>query len=115
MSASPDGLVTGARGERSASRWPRVLGIAGIAAALPFFAWLPLGQIDAVPSMVDVFAVQGLRTPAPNAVLAFAMTVIGLGLTLREFRYGQPRRASRRARQREGASRASGSRAATTY
>ena len=33
------------------------------------------------------------------AVLVFLMLVIGLGLTILEFRYGQPRREAKRARE----------------
>ena len=35
------------------------------------------------------------------AVFVFGMMVIGLGLTVWEFRYGQPRREAEQARQRE--------------
>ena len=39
-------------------------GVMGIAAALPFFVWIPLGWVQAVPSIVDVFGIPGLRYPA---------------------------------------------------
>ena len=35
------------------------------------------------------------------AVFVFVMMIIGLGLTVLEFRYGQPRREDEQARQRE--------------
>lgn len=48
-----------------------VVGVMGIGVALPFFVWLPLGWLDSVPSMVDVFGMMGLRYPA-------SMTIGGL-------------------------------------
>jgi hypothetical protein len=42
----------------------RIVGSVGLIAAFPFFAWLPLGLVEAIPSMVDVFGVPGLRIPA---------------------------------------------------
>ncbi len=36
-----------------------------------------------------------------SAVFVFVMMIIGLGLTVWEFRYGQPRREDEQARQRE--------------
>lgn len=49
----------------------RAFGWLGVAMSLPFFVWLALGLIPAIPSMVDVFGVPGLRTPA-------AITIGGL-------------------------------------
>jgi hypothetical protein len=49
----------------------RLLATIGILLALPFFLWLPLGWLDLVPSMVDVFGVVGLRIPA-------SLTIAGL-------------------------------------
>jgi hypothetical protein len=43
----------------------------GVAAALPLFVWLPLGWLQVVPSVVDVFGVVGIRYPA-------SMTIGGL-------------------------------------
>ncbi len=64
--------------ERNPSiRWRRVLGLMGAAAALPFFAWLPLGLLDSVPSMVEVFGVPGLRIPASIAVGGLLLAAIG--------------------------------------
>jgi len=44
--------------------WRRMLGVLGAITALPFFAWLPLGLLEFVPSMMDVFGIPGLRIPA---------------------------------------------------
>ncbi len=49
----------------------------GAVAALPFFAWLPLGLLDSVPSMVEVFGVPGLRIPASIAVGGLLLAAIG--------------------------------------
>ena len=60
-----------------AIRWRRVLGLMGAVAALPIFAWLPLGLLDSVPSMVEVFGVPGLRIPASIAVGGLLLAAIG--------------------------------------
>ena len=49
----------------------------GVALALPFFLWLPLGAAGLVPSMVDVFGVPGLRTPASLTVAGLLLAAIG--------------------------------------
>jgi hypothetical protein len=45
--------------------------------ALPFFAWLPLGLLESVPSMVDVFGIPGLRVPASIVVGGLLLAAIG--------------------------------------
>lgn len=55
----------------------RILGYIGVLMALPFFLWLPLGLLDAVPSMVDVFGVPGLRIPAGVTVAGLLIAAIG--------------------------------------
>lgn len=45
--------------------------------ALPFFLWLPLGFLYAVPSMIDVFGVPGLRIPAAITVAGLLIAAIG--------------------------------------
>ena len=54
----------GSPGHKRRVRLRHVIGVMGIAAALPFFVWVPLGWFEAVPSMVDVFGIPGLRYPA---------------------------------------------------
>lgn len=58
-------------------RWQRVVGLIGACAAFPFLAWLPLGLLESVPSMVDVFGVPGLRIPASVAVAGLLMAAVG--------------------------------------
>lgn len=62
---------------RRAARCRRALGIVGAAAAVPFFVWLPLGWLEFVPSMVDVFGVVGLRTPAGITIGGLLLAAIG--------------------------------------
>ena len=55
----------------------RILGYIGVLMALPFFLWLPLGFLYAVPSMIDVFGVPGLRIPAAITVAGLLIAAIG--------------------------------------
>jgi hypothetical protein len=55
----------------------RILGIVGVLIAIPFFVWLPLGLLPAVPSMIDVFGVPGLRIPASLTVAGLLIAAIG--------------------------------------
>lgn len=64
--------------ERSpAVRWRRMFGFLGVVLALPVFAWLPLGLLESVPSMIEVFGVPGLRIPASVAVGGLLMSAVG--------------------------------------
>ena len=53
-----------------------MIGSVGILLAFPFFVWLPLGALEFVPSMVDVFGVTGLRTPASITVAGLLIAAI---------------------------------------
>lgn len=55
----------------------RILGIVGVLIAMPFFVWLPLGLLPAVPSMIDVFGIPGLRIPASLTVAGLLIAAIG--------------------------------------
>lgn len=55
----------------------RILGIVGVMIAIPFFVWLPLGLLPAVPSMIDVFGIPGLRIPASLTVAGLLIAAIG--------------------------------------
>lgn len=61
----------------TAMRWRRVLGVMGALAAAPFFLWFALGSLDAVPSMVDVFGLPGLRIPASITIGGLLLAAIG--------------------------------------
>ncbi|MGB5450815.1 MAG: hypothetical protein WBN02_17830 [Sedimenticolaceae bacterium] len=45
--------------------------------AMPFFVWFVLGWVDIVPSMVDAFGVEGLRTPASITIGGLLLAAIG--------------------------------------
>lgn len=55
----------------------RFLGVLGAATAAPFFAWLVLGFLDSVPSMLEVFGMAGLRIPASMTVGGLLLAAIG--------------------------------------
>lgn len=55
----------------------RIAGLFGLAMALPFFVWLPLGWIGWVPSVVDVFGITGLRIPASITVVGLLIAAVG--------------------------------------
>ena len=52
------------------------LGVVGIVVAAAFFTWLLAGWFEWVPSMVDVFGVAGMRTPAAITVAALLLAAI---------------------------------------
>lgn len=58
------------------SRLRFFLGVLGIVVALAFFVWLLAGWLGWVPSMVDVFGVEGMRTPAAITVAALLLAAI---------------------------------------
>jgi len=52
------------------------MGVLGILVAVSFFIWLLAGWLGWVPSMVDVFGVAGVRTPAAITVGALLLAAI---------------------------------------
>lgn len=74
MRSSDPSRMGGGAPRRSAKR---LLGFMGVAAALPFFVWLPLGWLGAVPTIVDVFGMTGLRIPAGFTVGGLLLAAIG--------------------------------------
>ncbi len=58
-------------------RLSRTLGALGVLTAFPFFLWFALGWFEVVPSMVDTFGVEGLRTPAAITVGGLLLAAIG--------------------------------------
>lgn len=59
------------------SRRLRQLGALGAITAAVLLAWLPLGLLEFVPSMIDVFGVAGLRIPASVAVGGLLLAAVG--------------------------------------
>ena len=55
----------------------RVLRILGIFMAVPFFIWLPLGLIPAIPSIIDVFSIDGLKLPSSIVIGGLLLAAIG--------------------------------------
>lgn len=55
----------------------KLLRILGIATFLPFLIWLPLGLAPAVPSIVDVFGIDGLKVPAGIVIAGLLMAAVG--------------------------------------
>ena len=49
----------------------------GIAMALPFFIWVVLGLIPSVPSIVDVFGIDGLKIPTSIVIAGLMLAAIG--------------------------------------
>lgn len=59
------------------TRVRRYIGFLGIAMAFPFFVWLPLGFMESVPSMIEVFGMVGLRIPASITIGGLLLAAIG--------------------------------------
>lgn len=55
----------------------RAVGIAGLVVAAGFLLWIPVGLIPGIPGPVDVFGIQGLRTPASFTVGGLVLAAIG--------------------------------------
>ena len=55
----------------------RVLRVLGIALTLPMFIWLALGLLPSIPSIVDVFGVDGLKIPSSIAIGGLLLAAIG--------------------------------------
>ena len=54
-----------------------VAGVLGLTVSALMLVWLPLGVIESVPSMVDVFGMDGLRVPASCAVGGLLLAAVG--------------------------------------
>jgi len=52
------------------------LGLLGVVVAAAFFVWLLAGWLGWVPGMVDVFGVEGMRTPAAITVAALLLAAL---------------------------------------
>lgn len=55
----------------------RLLGWLGLAVVTPLVLWLPLGMLPQVPSLIEVYGIEGLRTPAGVAVGGLLLAAIG--------------------------------------
>ena len=55
----------------------QVLRFSGLAVAVPVFVWVPLGLIPGVPSIIDVFGIDGLKLPAGIAIGGLLLAAVG--------------------------------------
>ncbi|MDX1488381.1 MAG: hypothetical protein R3268_09280 [Acidiferrobacterales bacterium] len=58
-------------------RLRRGIAIIGVVVTVPFFVWLPLGWLGMVPTMVDVYGIEGLRVPASIVVGGLLIAALG--------------------------------------
>jgi hypothetical protein len=61
---------------RQLNRARLFLGLLGVVVAFIFFIWLLAGWFGWVTSMVDVFGVEGMRTPAAISVAALLLAAV---------------------------------------
>jgi len=45
--------------------------------AVPFFIWVPLGFIPSIPSIIDVFGIDGLKLPTGIVIGGLMLAAIG--------------------------------------
>ena len=55
----------------------KLLRVLGIAMALPFFIWVTVGLIPSIPSIVDVFGIDGLKLPTSVVIAGLMLAAIG--------------------------------------
>jgi len=55
----------------------KVLRVVGVALAVPFFIWVPLGFIPSIPSIIDVFGIGGLKLPTGIVIGGLMLAAIG--------------------------------------
>ena len=55
----------------------KVLRVLGLAMALPFFIWVVLGLVPSIPSIVDVFGIEGLKVPTGVVIAGLMLAAIG--------------------------------------
>ena len=55
----------------------KICRVLGICLALPFFVWLLLGFFPGVPSIIDVFGMDGLRYPTGVVIGGLMLAAFG--------------------------------------
>jgi hypothetical protein len=64
-------------GRRRLDAAKKIARILGIFMAAPFFIWLLVGFIPAIPSIIDVFGMQGLRLPTGVVIAGLMLAAFG--------------------------------------
>ncbi|MBK8537402.1 MAG: hypothetical protein IPL59_21225 [Candidatus Competibacteraceae bacterium] len=57
--------------------WQKAAIVAGLLITAPLFVWFLLGLLGLVPSMVQVFGPDGVRTPASIVVAGLLIAALG--------------------------------------
>ena len=55
----------------------KVARVLGICMALPFFIWLPLGLTSNIPSIIEVFGMDGLKYPTSFVIGGLMLAAFG--------------------------------------
>ena len=55
----------------------RIIRVLGICMVLPFFTWLAIGWLPGIPSIIEVFGVNGLKIPAGIVIAGLLLAAIG--------------------------------------
>lgn len=55
----------------------KIARVLGICMALPFFIWVPLGLFASVPSIIDVFGMDGIRYPTSVVIGGLMLAAFG--------------------------------------
>ena len=51
--------------------------VAAVVLVMPFFLWLPLSLATSIPSMIDIFGIDGLRTPTGIVIAGLLLAAFG--------------------------------------
>ena len=51
--------------------------VVGVILVLPFFIWMPLSLVTTIPSMIDIFGMDGLRTPTGIVIGGLMLAAFG--------------------------------------
>lgn len=65
------------RADRPLDTLKKVARFVGIGLVAPFFIWLLLGVLPAVPSIIDVFGMSGLRVPTGIVIAGLMIAAFG--------------------------------------
>jgi hypothetical protein len=55
----------------------KLLRVLGILMAVPFFIWVPLGFVPSIPSIIDIFGMDGLKLPTGIVIGGLMLAAIG--------------------------------------